>query len=70
MRDVEISAVPIRLGQFLQVAGLAGGGGDAKGLLEAGSVTVNGRAESRRGAQLGVGDVVAVGEHRVRVVPA
>ena len=70
MRDVEISAVPIRLGQFLQVAGLAGGGGDAKGLLEAGSVTVNGRAEGRRGAQLKGGDVVAVGEHRVRVVPA
>jgi ribosome-associated protein len=70
VRDVGVETVPIRLGQFLQLAGLAGGGGDAKGLLEAGEVTVNGRPESRRGAQLKGGDVVAVGDQRARVVPA
>jgi ribosome-associated protein len=69
IREVGVAAEPIRLGQFLKLAGLAEGGGDAKDLLEAGEVTVNGRAESRRGAQLRAGDVVAVGDQRARVVP-
>lgn len=58
--DVPIAAEPIRLGQFLKLAGLAEDGGHAKELLEAGEVAVNGRAEDRRGAQLRSGDVVAV----------
>jgi len=65
---VEISAEPIRLGQFLKLAGLAEDGGQAKELLEADDVTVNGRPENRRGAQLKAGDVVAVGELRARPV--
>jgi ribosome-associated protein len=65
---VEISAEPIRLGQFLKLAGLAEDGGQAKALLEADEVTVNGRPETRRGAQLRAGDVVAVGEQRARPV--
>jgi ribosome-associated protein len=68
---VEISAEPIRLGQFLKLAGMAEDGGQAKGLLEDGEVTVNGRPETRRGAQLRAGDVVAVGDQRARpVLPA
>jgi ribosome-associated protein len=65
---VEISAEPIRLGQFLKLAGLAEDGGQAKALLEADEVTVNGRPETRRGAQLRAGDVVAVGDQRARPV--
>lgn len=65
---VPILQEPIRLGQFLKLAGLAEDGGQAKGLLEAGEVMVNGRPESRRGAQLKAGDVVAVGEQRARPV--
>jgi ribosome-associated protein len=63
-----VGELPIRLGQFLKLAGLAEDGGQAKALLEAAEVTVNGRPESRRGAQLKAGDVVAVGEQRVRPV--
>ena len=43
---------------------------DVEVLLELGVVTVGGRTETRRGRQLRAGDVVAVGEERVRVVPA
>lgn len=50
----------IRLGQFLKLAGLADSGAQARALLEEGEVSVNGEAESRRGRQLVVGDVVAV----------
>jgi ribosome-associated protein len=58
----------IRLGQLLKLAGLVDSGADAKAVLEAGEVTVGGRVETRRGRQLGDGDVIALGEARVRVV--
>jgi ribosome-associated protein len=68
--DVPIAEDPIRLGQFLKLAGLAEHGVHAKSLLEAEEVQVNGRIETRRGAQLRAGDVVAVGEQRARVASA
>jgi len=68
--DVPIAEDPIRLGQFLKLAGLAEHGAHAKALLEAEEVQVNGRVETRRGAQLRAGDVVAVGEQRARVASA
>ena len=68
--DVPIAEGPIRLGQFLKLAGLAEHGVHAKALLEAEEVQVNGRVETRRGAQLRAGDVVAVGEQRARVASA
>jgi ribosome-associated protein len=70
IQDVPIVEDPIRLGQFLKLAGLADHGAHARELLEAEQVQVNGRLETRRGAQLRAGDVVAVGGHRVRVVMA
>ena len=66
-RDVAIRDATIRLGQLLKLAGLVEHGAAAREVLEAGEVTVNGRAETRRGRQLGGGDVVALGEERVRV---
>lgn len=66
IREVEVSGT-IRLGQFLKLAGLVEHGADAKDVVAAGAVSVNGRPESRRGAQLRPGDVVAVGEDRARV---
>lgn len=68
-RDVSIQAEPIRLGQFLKLADLIDHGSEARPLLASGQVTVNGQAETRRGRQLTVGDVIAVGEGPgVRVV--
>ena len=67
MREVPIRGDMIRLGQLLKLAGLAGSGGDARALVEDGAVTVNGDVETRRGRQLHPGDVIAVGEERVRI---
>ena len=67
MRDVAIRGDTIRLGQLLKLAGLAESGGDARALIEAGAVTVNGEVETRRGRQLHPGDVVAAGEESVRI---
>ena len=58
----------IRLGQLLKASGLADSGTDAKELIAAGAVTVNGEIDGRRGRQLHVGDVVAVGEESVTLV--
>ena len=66
--EVTISDESIRLGQFLNLAGLAEGGSDAKALVEAGEVSVNGRVDTRRGRQLRDGDVVTLAGRSVRVV--
>jgi ribosome-associated protein len=67
VRDVTIRESTIRLGQALKLAGLADSGGEARALVEDGAVTVNGEVETRRGRQLGRGDVVAAGGEEVRI---
>ena len=66
-REVEIRDESIRLGQFLKLADLIDNGADAKPLLMQGLVSVNGEMETRRGRQLGKGDVVTLDEESVRV---
>ena len=68
MREVEVRDDGIRLGQLLKLAGLVDAGSDVRPLLLEGVVTVGGRLETRRGRQLRKGDVVAVGEEKVRLV--
>jgi len=65
-QDVPIREEPIRIGQFLKLAGLAEDGVHAREILEAGEVTVNGTPEHRRGAQIRRGDVVSVAGRSVR----
>ena len=67
MRDVEIRDEMIRLGQLLQLAGIADSGSDAKILLAGDEVEVNGEPETRRGRQLHKGDVIAVFGEELRV---
>ena len=57
----------IRLGQFLKLADVVGGGGEVKALLAQGGLRVNGELEARRGRQLHPGDVVRVGEAQLVV---
>ena len=66
-REVPIREETIRLGQLLKLADLVDSGSDAKHVLAAGGVLVNGVAETRRGRQLSKGDVVTVGGTAVRV---
>ncbi|MDX6683713.1 MAG: ribosome-associated protein [Solirubrobacteraceae bacterium] len=65
--DVAIRDDTIRLGQLLKLAGLAESGGDARELVQAGEVRVNGEVDTRRGRQLRHGDLVQVGAQTVRV---
>ena len=59
MEDVEVN-LPIRLGQFVKYASLAGSGAEAAELVRAGEIVVNGVVETRRGHKLSDCDVVAM----------
>ncbi|WP_421654813.1 RNA-binding S4 domain-containing protein [Leptothermofonsia sp. ETS-13] len=53
----------IKLDQFLKLVGVVQTGGEAKLLIQAGEVKVNGTVETRRGRKLVAGDRVStVGE--------
>jgi len=49
---------PLRLDQFLKLAGITDTGGQAKLLIQEGHVLVNGDVETRRGRKLTTSDVV------------
>jgi ribosome-associated protein len=67
VREIEIRDEAIRLGQLLKLAGITDAGSDARILLEAGKVRVNGELETRRGRHLRPGDVVSTPTDAVRV---
>ena len=55
------------LGRALKAVGFVGTGGEAKVLIQAGEVSVNGEVETRRGRRLEEGDVVEVGDERLEI---
>ncbi|MEZ4708872.1 MAG: RNA-binding S4 domain-containing protein [Caldilineaceae bacterium] len=57
----------IKLDQFLKLAQIVHSGGEAKQLIRAGFVTVNGQVETRRGRKLRPGDVVMVEDEELIV---
>ena len=65
--EVPIRDETIRLGQFLKLAGLIDSGADAKAVIAAGEVSVNGEIDIRRGRQLHAGDEVRIAGHSARV---
>ncbi len=58
--DEKPAAETIKLDQFLKLAQVVESGGQAKQLIQAGLVFVNGAMEMRRGRKLRAGDVVEV----------
>lgn len=58
MKTVTIRDEFIKLGQALKLAGIASSGVDAKLMIEAEKVRVNGEVETRRGRKLRNGDTV------------
>lgn len=64
---MKISTEYIRLEQFLKLCDLAESGGQAKLMIRAGEVTVNGETELRRGRKLYPGDTVEAAGSTVKV---
>ena len=65
--DFDLRGEHIALAALLKATGIAASGGAAKVLLTEGLVRVNDEPESRRGRKLRAGDVVTVGDQRVRI---
>lgn len=59
----------LKLDQFLKWAGAVESGGQAKMVIQAGQVMVNGEVENRRGRKLRKGDSVAFNEQSWVVDP-
>ena len=57
----------LTLGQALKAAALVCSGGEAKVLIQAREVRVNGEVEERRGRKLEKGDIVEVGDERLEI---
>lgn len=58
MEPPEAQGEYIKLDQFLKLANMVESGGQAKVLIQAGHVKVNGEVETRRGRKLRQGDSV------------
>jgi ribosome-associated protein len=67
--DLELRGDHITLDALLKVSGLASSGGGAKAMIAAGRVQVDGRDELRKTCKVRAGQVVQVGDARVRVLP-
>ena len=62
MEKVIIERLPITLAQFLKWANVAINGGEAKGLIRDGLVSLNGTICLVAGQKLEIGDLVAIAE--------
>lgn len=67
MKQVEITKEPVELYKLLKFEGLASSGGEAKFFIAEGKVLVNGEAETRKRKKIVSGDVIELGEEKIRV---
>lgn len=65
---VHIRDESIRLGQLLKLAGLVEDGAMARAVIANGEVSVDGRPELRRGAQVRAGSIVGHAGQQIEVV--
>jgi ribosome-associated protein len=68
MRDIEMSRTPIELYKVLKFEGLARSGGEAKAMVAAGQVLLNGVVETRKRKQLVGNDIIEVHGEKLRMV--
>jgi ribosome-associated protein len=60
----------VELNQLLKLVGICDSGGAGKMLVASGKVSVDGRQELRKTCKIRAGQVVALGDVRIRVVAA
>ena len=67
MRDVEITREPVELYKILKFEGLLSSGGEAKQVIAAGLVLVNGQVETRKRKKIVSGDVIEFNNEKLRI---
>lgn len=65
MKDVEITREPIELHKLLKFEGLTASGGQAKAMIAAGRVLLNGVLETQKRKKLVSGDCIEIGETKL-----
>jgi ribosome-associated protein len=67
IRDVEISSEPIELYKILKFEGMVGSGGEAKIMVAAGHVLLNGKVETQKRKKIMAGDTIEFAEQKFRI---
>jgi ribosome-associated protein len=67
MHDVFLHEATIELYKLLKLQGLVASGGEAKALIAAGQVRVNGQTETRKRKKVAAGDVIELHDQALRV---
>lgn len=70
MRDVTINSEPVELYKILKFEGLADSGGEAKAVIDAGRVKVNGEVETRKRRKIVAGDRIEYKNDHIRIMLA
>ncbi|PRX31863.1 ribosome-associated protein [Orenia metallireducens] len=68
MREIKLNTESIKLDQFLKWANLVSTGGEAKVIIKAGDVKVNGEIEERRGRTLKENDVIEYQDIEYKII--
>ncbi len=66
-RVVEISREPIELYKILKFESMVGSGGEAKAVVAAGQVLLNGKVETQKRKKIMGGDFIEFAEEKIRI---
>ncbi len=66
-RDVEISREPTELYKILKFENMVESGGEAKAVVAAGHVIVNGNVETQKRKKIMDGDIIEFAEEKIRI---
>ena len=67
VRIVEISREPVELYKILKFEGMVASGGQAKTVVAAGQVLVNGKVETRKRKKIVTGDTIEFNNERIGI---
>ena len=67
MKILEISQEPIKLYQIMKIENMVASGGEAKVVIAAGQVSINGIVETRKGKKIVSGDIITFGKETICV---
>ena len=68
MEEITITTAFIKLDALLKFSAIAGTGGEAKQMISEGIVSVNGETCTMRGKKCYPGDIITVGDQKIRVI--
>jgi ribosome-associated protein len=67
MNTIEITKEPVELYKILKFEGLAESGGQAKAMIDAGLVLLNGEVETQKRKKIMGGDIITVEDHHFSI---